>query len=445
MSTMTEIEQPSTLQHESIMLSTTSPDNGVLERGSQQAPQVIDAEVSLNTATAIKLVSCAFAFFLAGVNDGSVGALIPYMLRSYNISTSSVTATYAASFPGWLVVAVIGGYVTGRLGVGGALVLGAASQLLGQLLRIWAPSFGVFAMTFFFTALGQAFQDSQANTFVSTVKSAHRWLGVIHASYGFGCLIGPLVATAIASSRPTHWRQFYYFLMGLGVLNLALVSWAFRKDVIIRRPTTDEGSVPTPGIHEAVNDMKETVRQRTTWTLSMFYFFYLGGSITVGGWLVEYLVKARNGQLSSVGYVATGFYGGLALGRLVLVEPTHRFGERKMLLIYSLLCMVLQVIFWQVKNVIADAVVVSVMGFLLGPYFAAGISVGTKLLPKEIHAPALSLIFVVGQSGGMLFPVITGVIAAKAGVGVLQPMVIGLLAATAASWAIVPRVSHRSD
>lgn len=444
MSTITDLEPPQAQQVVSIALK-TSPEVGTLEDGIQPPREVVNSEAPLTITTIIKLISCAFAFFLAGVNDGSVGALIPYMLRSYDISTGSVTATYAASFPGWVVVAIIGGYVSGRVGMGGALVLGAASQLLGQVVRIWASSFGVFAMTFFFTALGQAFQDSQANTFVSSVKSAHRWLGVIHASYGFGCLIGPLVATAIASSRPGRWQHFYYFLMGLGVLNLALVSWAFRKEVVLRQPAANEGSTARSGIDKAVNDMRATVKLRTTWTLSLFYFFYLGAAITVGGWLVEYLVKARKGQLSSVGYAATGYYGGVALGRLALVEPTHRFGERPMLLIYSLICLVLQVIFWRVKSVIADSVVVSLMGFLLGPYFAAGVSVGTKLLPKDIHAPALSLIFVVGQSGGTLFPVVTGVISAKAGVGVLQPIVIGLLVATAASWALVPRVSRRLD
>lgn len=68
--------------------------------------------------------------------------------------------------------------------------------------------------------------------------------------------------------------------------------------------------------------------------------------------------------------MTTGFYGGLALGRLVLAEPTYRLGERRMLLLYSVLCLALQLVFWRVKNVIADAVAVSCMGFLLGPYFA---------------------------------------------------------------------------
>ena len=117
------------------------------------------------------------------------------------------------------------------------------------------------------------------------------------------------------------------------------------------------------------------------------------------GWIVQYLVTVRKGRLASVGYVSTGFYGGLALGRLLLVTPTSRFGERRMLLIYGAICLVLQLISWQVKNIIADAVAVSCMGFLLGPSFPTAISVGSKLLPRRIHASALGLVFVVAQVG----------------------------------------------
>lgn len=447
MSTIQELQPARTRnQGPSLPQSNGPPRDSTLEHGIRQPPEVFESEGPLTTPVIIKLISCAFAFFIAGVNDGSIGALIPYMLRFYDIGTGSVTATYAAAFTGWLLVALIGAYVSNRIGVGGALTFGAASQLLAQILRICASSFGVFAMTFFFAAFGVAFQDSQANTFVSGVKSAHRWLGVVHACYGFGCLVGPLLATAIASARPASWQHFYYFLMSLGVANLVLVSWSFRKEVAIKGTQVGQGAFTArQGVDKALNELKATAKLKTTWTLSLFFFFHLGVGITAGGWLVEYLVKVRKGQLSNVGYVATGFYGGLALGRLILVEPTHRFGERPMLLVYSFLCLVLQVVFWQVRSVIADAVVVSLMGFLLGPYFAAGISVGTKLLPREIHAPALSLIFVIGQAGGTLFPVITGVVATKVGVSVLQPILIGLIVAMGISWALVPKVEHRSD
>ena len=48
------------------------------------------------------------------------------------------------------------------------------------------------------------------------------------------------------------------------------------------------------------------------------------------------------------------------------------------------------------------------------------------------------MIFVMAQAGGALFPAITGVIAANAGVGSLQPILVGLLAAMCGAWVLVP-------
>lgn len=35
-----------------------------------------------------QLVSCGVSFFVAGVNDGSLGALLPYIIRSYGLTTA---------------------------------------------------------------------------------------------------------------------------------------------------------------------------------------------------------------------------------------------------------------------------------------------------------------------------------------------------------------------
>jgi hypothetical protein len=93
--------------------------------------------------------------------------------------------------------------------------------------------------------------------------------------------------------------------------------------------------------------------------------------MTIPGWLVEFLVTVRHAQLAQYSYVSTGLFGGVALGRILLVEPTHRYGERNMLLLYSMVALVLQIIFWQVRIAVVDAVMVTLMGFVLGPFFAA--------------------------------------------------------------------------
>ena len=164
------------------------------------------------------------------------------------------------------------------------------------------PPFALFSATFFLAALGQAFQDAQANTFVSGVAAAHRWLGVVHASYGFGCLVGPLVATAIAAARPQKWTAFYGLLLALGVANLGFVFWTFWGEMglglgtgMSRSGGQEEGE--EEGMRgdlsrqqggkgkgrQVWEETKATLKERSVWLLSLFFFFYLGVGITAGG------------------------------------------------------------------------------------------------------------------------------------------------------------------
>lgn len=46
----------------------------------------------LDKATSLKLLSASFSFFVAGVNDGSVGAIIPYVIRDYEVNTAIVSS-----------------------------------------------------------------------------------------------------------------------------------------------------------------------------------------------------------------------------------------------------------------------------------------------------------------------------------------------------------------
>lgn len=259
---------------------------------------------------------------------------------------------YGANFGGWLFAAVLNTHLCQLLGLGSMLALGAVFQILAHALRSWDPPFGLFVVTFWLVSVGQAFQDTHANTFVAGVKDSHRWLAFIHAMYMAGCLCGPFVSTAVASARnPSPWYLFYTFPLGLGVANFALVLVAFRDSLVIKEktpPPTSEGPVTSDESRNqsAFKLIKDTLSTPSVWLLSLFFFFFLGAVLTASGWVVEYLVVVRDGNLSQMGYVPAGFNGGALLGRLLLAEPTHRFGERRMIFAYTILCIAFQLVFW---------------------------------------------------------------------------------------------------
>jgi hypothetical protein len=75
-------------------ISEPSGKQGVLQNPTERLPGDVNEpshEKGLDRATYLKLISAGFSFIVSGCNDGSVGALIPYMIREYNISTALVS------------------------------------------------------------------------------------------------------------------------------------------------------------------------------------------------------------------------------------------------------------------------------------------------------------------------------------------------------------------
>ncbi|UPX20633.1 uncharacterized protein EKO05_0010861 [Ascochyta rabiei] len=389
------------------------------------------------------MFACGYSFFISGVNDGTLGPLIPYILNSFKISTGQVAYIYACTFVGWITALPINPVLVNYLPLGLILALGAALQLLGQFMRPWGP-LPLYSVSFFFCGLGMAVQDSHANTFVSSAKVAHIWLGFIHASYAAGLAVGPIISTALASKEENiggvaSWKATYYALIGLNALNVAGTFFAFQDSLRHKQAGQDVVEIPERKA-VAMHELKRSIKCWSLWAISMAFFLQLGAMMTASGWVVEFLTKVRGGDLKKMGYVPTGCNAGILLGRIVLAEPIHRLGEQSTILASFVLTLAFQLVFWLVPDIIGSAVALALMGFFSGPFFPVGIAVSSKLFPREIRSTALGFIFVLAQAGAALFPSMTGLVAQKAGVQVLQPIVTALLVLGGLFWWRVPNV-----
>jgi len=116
------------------------------------------------------------------------------------------------------------------------------------------------------------------------------------------------------------------------------------------------------------------MRTKAVHILVLFLVVYIGVVVTIGGWIVTFLMLVRDGGLLS-GYVSTGFFGGLTLGRVVEVnrkEPLAPFtvalSSRYCKSTHHLEKKSFQLIVWLVPSFTAAVVSVFVIGILsVGP------------------------------------------------------------------------------
>jgi fucose permease len=58
-------------------------------------------------------------------------------------------------------------------------------------------------------------------------------------------------------------------------------------------------------------------------------------------------------------------------------------------MLYCVIILALQLVFWLVPDLVGGAVAISFLGFFFGPLFATGMSIGSKLFPEPIRPTAL--------------------------------------------------------
>jgi len=134
---------------------------------------------------------------------------------------------------------------------------------------------------------------------------------------------------------------------------------------------------------------------------------------------------------------------GIMVGRVGLLWVNEKIGERRVVYLYTLLAIGLELVIWLVPNVIGNAVAVSLVGLLLGPFYPIAMNVTAKIVPKWILTGSIGWIASFGQAGSAVFPFITGVLAQKRGVKVLQPILLGMLASLIVVWSLVPKGPKR--
>jgi fucose permease len=183
---------------------------------------------------------------------------------------------------------------------------------------------------------------------------------------------------------------------------------------------------------------REALYNPITWICAFFLFCYVGVEVSLGGWLVTFMLRVRHGGDFESGMVVMGFWLGITIGRVILGFVTGRIGEKLAIAVYLAISVALELCFWLIPNFISSAVFAGFLGFFLGPLFPAAIIVATKILPKRLHVSAIGFAAAFGGGGAALFPFAVGAIAQAKGVQVLQPFALALIAVILLLWCSLP-------
>ncbi|CDO77090.1 hypothetical protein BN946_scf184473.g34 [Trametes cinnabarina] len=376
-------------------------------------------------------LALCWCVFCMGWNDGTTGPMLPRIQANYHLGFALVSLIFVFNTIGFIIGAMANIYLTDRFGMGKVMII--AYAMLAP-----AGPFPLMCAAFVLIGFGLSLQNAHCNGFVASLKRhAHTKMGFLHGSYGLGALISPLVATQFAQSR-THWSLHYVISAGLYVTAITVLWIVFRgrRQQDILEAEGETGSAAENAVDS--NKYKLVLGLKEVHILSAFSLIYVGLEVTMGGWSVTYILDRRHGNSNS-GYIASGFFGGLMLGRILLLWLNKKLGERLALFLYALLAIFVEVTVWVVPSLIENAVAVSCVGLLLGPMYPILMNHSTTILPRWLLTACMGYIAAIGLAGSAILPFLTGLLASKFGIASLQPFVVSMMSTLIVIWAVIPR------
>lgn len=379
---------------------------------------------------AFKIAAAMFSFAMLGLLQSSIGALLPLISKDYSLSDLHVSLIFVVGPLGYILAAQTSSFIHHRFGQFGVAFTGPVLQIIATGLLSLHPNFAIVLVAYAVLGLGMGLLDGSWCAWAGSMDRASTISGLLHGSFSAGAATAPILVTLMATNGYA-WFQWYYVLVsqvkillvsslrllqgGLSVIDAVALCTAFRGDTAsVYRQSHQSEELDNKVDHRAI------LKFPATWWCAAYFLADVGVETAISGWVVSFMLRSRAATPYLAGLSSSGFWAGMAVGRLVLGPLTDRIGVRKATAFYFALAILVETLFAILPYPVISVVLMIVLGFVMGPLFPSGVIVLTQLLPKEYHVAAVSFVASLGQVGGALLPFGIGAVVEGLGIGVFR-------------------------
>ncbi|KAK6826182.1 hypothetical protein PG987_013676 [Apiospora arundinis] len=359
-------------------------------------------------SNALKLAAAMYCFAVLGMFVSTTGVILSSVKADYgDLSDAKVSLLFLAAPVGYLVAAQLNRHIHLRYGRRGIAVFGPLMHIAQAAIVALHPPFPVVFLAWVVGSLGHGTVDG----------SVCAWAGDLES----------------ASAASGQWYEWFYILGAVSILELIIMTFAFRADDA-KSYGKHINDFVTPLLSSGTSARTPSRYKNIVWICASFLPVYVGTESLITGWIVAYMERIRHMSLYAASLCSTAFGLGMAIGRLVLGLVTEKFSVRRAVPVYIICAIAFNVLFAfspmaAPSSETPAVVLISLVGFCLGPLFPSAIVLLVQLLPRHLHVRAVSVVALVGQVGAALLPFGLGVMAET------MPTLSIVL-----SWAQLPRV-----
>ncbi|GGK68231.1 hypothetical protein Sme01_13410 [Sphaerisporangium melleum] len=418
------------------------------------------------------------AFVYVGVSAGVGGVLLPSQIADYRVDNATIGITFFTFSAGFMLAGTTAGALIQRLGIRLTLAVGCGACVLAALYTATLPPFLALVAVQVVAGYGIGILEAALNTYLTRLPRATTLLNRLHAFFGVGALLGPLMAAWIITLAPWTAVWLVLALLALPLLAGFLVIYP-RDDVPARReesardevrtgvdqtrravdgpPAThavDAASGAAHGVQSAAASpgpelngrglLVRALRSPAVLLASALLAVYVGLELGVGNWGFSYLVEEQAQPSLMAGYTISGYWLGLTLGRFLISPASARAGLGVAGMLYACLAGVTAaaVLTWLAPVPFVAAAGFVLLGFFLGPIFPTVMAMVPRLTDARLVPTVIGVTNGVSLIGGAVFPWLAGTLAQRAGMWTLMLFAVILGLAQLALWrSVVTRMA----
>lgn len=349
-----------------------------------------------------------------------------------------------------------------------SLVLGGLLHPLFFIVMGTARNYPALLLAYVIAAFARSFWTSSSNFYV--VSTPKKPLGVLLGCWCIGSFSAPLVCQTLMAEG-ILWKHFYLGSLVISAIALSLTIFSFRptrNEFLTDRKAALDAIQITPSAHSPGTDTiiqpfhEEKVRGSSAcrvnaqsppstlllalsmpyqWAFSLFAFIYGGSETTFQGFIVTYLLTNRGSSPDTVGYVSSGFWGGMATSRILwgYYCTGLTFTQRKHIIhACTGVSFFMTILIWFVNSTIENALSSAVVGLMYGPIFPGTLGLCNNVLPRDVHMVSMAILTAVASVGSAVLPFMTGIISNKDGMRVFCYVTVSQTVAMFVLWLFFP-------
>ena len=258
------------------------------------------------TRQGLLLIAVAYLGFVSlGLPDGLLGVAWPSIRETFTLPLDALAPLLGAATAGYLLSSSGIASFIGRVNLGVLLALSCLATSVALFAFAVAPAWWLVVLAAALLGAGGGAIDASLNTHFAT-HGGPRTMSWLHACFGIGAFVGPLVMTAVlALSAAWQWG---YAAVAAAQLSLALAVLVSRRGW----PRLDAAAL---AVRPRV-DRRRTLRLAPARLGILAFFVYAGVEAGAGQWSYTLLTQGRGEDPIAVGLWVSAYYAALTVGRI---------------------------------------------------------------------------------------------------------------------------------